>query len=226
MKKRVYITFPVAPAHPFLHKGVVNVSWRLLHDRRYDLHLCMPCHNPFENNLHHCVKEFVEGRFDYWLSIDADNPPMRNPLDLVGLDLDIVGLPTPVWHCAGDMPGERPYYWNGYDYVPEKDAYREHEGKQGLQLVDAIGTGCFMVARRVFECPDMRKAPFERKLNPDGTVNKGNDISFCERARANGFNIWCHYDYPCQHFVNVELHETAGAFHSLYTSGEGVMADG
>ena len=83
-----------------------------------------------------------------------------------------------------------------------------------------------MVARRVFECPDMRKAPFERKLNPDGTVNKGNDISFCERARANAFNIWCHYDYPCQHFVNVELHETAGAFHSLYTSGEGVMADG
>ena len=149
----------------------------------------------------------MEGDYNYWLSIDADNPPIDNPLDLVELDKDIIGLPTPVWHFTEKKKGERPIYWNAYDYVPEEDAYKEHLPRTGLQKVDAIGTGCFLIARRVFENPEMRKAPFERKLLEDGRVNKGNDISFCERARGQGFEIYSHYDYPCMHFNELELNE-------------------
>jgi hypothetical protein len=216
----VLVTFPTSPAHPYLHKQVVFASWRLLSDKRYRIHPIIPTHNPFENNLHHIVKDFVADDYDYWLSMDADNPPMKNPLDLVEYDLDIVGFPTPIWHfdMANKKRGERPIYWNAYDYVAEKDAYCEHEPKEGVQRVDAIGTGCFLVAQRVFQNSVMQKGAFQRQFHNNGTVNKGNDLSFCERARAQGFEIYAHYDYPCMHFEQVELTEVIAAFRNVHGS--------
>lgn len=210
----VLITFPTSPSHPFLHKGVVFTSWKLMADTRYEKKMIIPTHNPFENNLHHIVNDFMGGDYDFWLSIDADNPPMKNPLDLVEDDLDIVGFPTPVWHFTGKS-GERPLYWNGYHYISEKQAYTEHHPREGLWEVDAVGTGCFMVARRVFENSEMRKAPFVRVLNEDGTVDKGNDIAFCERAKAQGFKVFCHYGYPCFHFNLLELNEIVAGFQNV-----------
>jgi GT2 family glycosyltransferase len=138
-------------------------------------------------------------------------------LDLIELDKDIIGCPTPVYHFTDKVKGERPWYENAYKYVPEEDAYLEWPNKVGLQKVDAIGTGCILMARRVFDEVDMRKGCFDRKRNPDGTVKKGNDISFCERARELGFGIWAHFDYKCQHFNELEMHEVIGAFHGVYT---------
>jgi len=215
-KKKVLVSIPTSPAHPYIHKHVVFTLLRLLGDRRHMLKIILPSHNPFENNLHHIVKDFVEGDYDFWLSIDADNPPTNNPLDLIEFDRDIMGLPTPVWHFTGKKKRERPLYWNAYDYVPEKGAYKEHRPRKGLQKVDAIGTGCFLISKRVFLNKNMQKGAFVRKLNPDGTVNKGNDISFCERAKNEGFEIFAHYDYPCMHFVNLELNEVVRAFRNLY----------
>jgi len=129
MMKKVLVTFPTSPSAPLLHKGVVEFSWKLLHmESRYHLTLMLPSHTPFENNLHHIVNDFVEGGYHYWLSVDADNPPQCNPLDWIERDRDIIGFPTPVWHCTGkEKLGERTFYYNGYDYVPEDDAYREHK---------------------------------------------------------------------------------------------------
>jgi hypothetical protein len=156
----------------------------------------------------------LAGGEDYLLMIDSDNPPINNPLDLVEIDRDVIGCPTPVWHYTGKIKGERPIYENAYKYVPKENAYTEWPDKVGLQKVDAIGTGCIMIARRVLEHPGMRGAN-QRTLNEDGTVNKGGDIMFCETARKCGFEIYAHYNYRCQHFVEVELHEVAKAFHEL-----------
>ena len=202
------------PNTGWIHKHVCFVTDRLLSDRRFRVKVIRTTHNPYENNLHHILNDFMADPFDFWLNIDSDNPPINNPLDLVALDKDIIGLPTPVWHFTDEKPGERPLYYNGYDSA--KNAYKEHLPHEGLQEVDAIGTGCFMIARRVFENEAMRKAPFQRQWNEDGTVHKGNDISFCERARAQYFSIWCHYGYPCMHFNELELNEVVRAFRSLY----------
>ena len=161
------------------------------------------------------MRDFLKGDYDYWLSFDSDNPPTQNPLDLVEYDRDIIGCPTPVWHFDGKHKGERPIYWNVYDYVKEKGAYREYAKKEGLQKVDAVGTGCVLFARRVFENPEMQKGAFTRKLYPDGRVGKGNDISFCERAREQGFEIYAHFGYPCLHFNELELTEVIRAYGEL-----------
>ena len=210
MRTRVLITVPTTG---WIHKHVAMALLKLQTDSRYQLRICMPTHTPFENNLHHILQEWMETGEEFWLSFDADNPPMRNPLDLVHLDLDIVGCPTPVWHYTGGE-GERPIYWNAYKKVGD-EGYTEWPDKDGLQLVDAIGTGCFLIHRRVFENPEMRKGPFLRTTYPDGRVEKGNDIAFCERAAKQGFEIWAHYDYPCMHFNELELNEVVKAFKGL-----------
>lgn len=200
----------------WIHKHVVHKLLLLMQDGRYKVNIIMPSHKIYENNLHHIVNEFMAGPYDFWLEINSDNPPMNNPLDLVQLDRDIIGLPTPIWHFTGEKKRERPVYWNAYDYDKESEMYKEHQVREGLQKVDAVGTGCILISRRVFELPEMRKAPFMRKWNEDGTMEKGNDIMFCERARSHGFEIYCHYDYPCDHFSELSLSETTRAFRELY----------
>lgn len=203
------------PNRHYIHKTVGHCEHFLLGDNRYKCNIIKPSHKPYVNNLHHIVNDFLGKGYHYWLNIDADNPPTNNPLDLVELDKDIIGCPTPIWYFTDKM-GERPYYFNAYDYDSSVDAYREHQPQKGLQRVDAIGTGCFLVARRVFESPFMRKAPFARRWNEDGTMDRGNDMAFCERARNQGFEIYAHYDYLCDHFSELSMLEMIRAFDQMH----------
>ena len=147
----------------WMHTTVCHALMKLQMDSRYRMRFEFPSHRPYENNLHHIVNSFMAGDYEYWLNIDADNAPMKNPLDLVALDKDIVGLPTPIWHYE-QKPGERPIAWNAFDWDEEAEAYREHAMKRGLRRVDGIGTGCFLIARRVFDDAMMRKGPFQRRM--------------------------------------------------------------
>ena len=199
----------------WVHKEVLRKVVAIAGDPRFRVSLDLPCYVPFENGLAHTVNLLMKGDWEWWLSIDADNPPMRNPLDLIELDRDIMGCPTPVYHYTGEQPGERPIYWNAYQFDAPTGLYREWPVKEGLQRVDAVGTGCILINRRVFEHPEMRKGPFMRRWNEDGTVERGNDIAFCERAREHGFEIWCHFDYPAEHMVEVPLNEISKAFKAL-----------
>jgi len=197
----------------WVHASVSQALVKLALDRRYPLSFEWPSAVPFENNLHQIVQMLVAGDWTHWLSIDADNPPLNNPLDLVALDKDVIGLPTPIWHYLGKA-GERPIYWNVYRWDAAAQAFREWTAREGLQQVDAIGTGCFLASRRVFEHPDMR-APFMRIWNASGVVEMGNDLAFCRRARAAGFKIWAHFDYPCDHHNELALNDIARALKGL-----------
>lgn len=211
---RLKILFSV-PNTGWIHKLVVMRAISIIQDSRYHVTFISPTHNPYENNLHHIINEFMAGDYHFWLNIDSDNPPTRNPLDLVELDLDIIGLPTPVWHFTDKIKGERPIYWNAYKWNEKEGGYNEWKVKEGLQEVDAIGTGCFLINRRVFNHPSMRIAPFQRIWNKDGTVSLGNDIAFCQRAKENGFSIHAHYDYPCDHMNELPLNEVVKSFNGM-----------
>lgn len=212
--KRILLSIP---NQHWISTYVMEKVIYIMRDGRYKVRLIMPSHKPYENNLHHIVNDFIKGGYDYWLNIDADNPPQNNPLDLVELDKDIIGLPTPVGNYLGN--GERPVFLNAFDYYSETDNYREHIKKESLQEVDAVGTGCILIAKRVFNRVDLQKGAFTRKLHEDGTVWKGNDISFCERARANGFRIYAHYDYICDHMSEVSLLKINTAYGKMYKGG-------
>lgn len=205
-RPKVLITVPNGDA--WVHKLVMMAFTRLhLDTAGCEVVGQAPTHKPYENNLHKCRKTFLNGDWDYWFSMDADNPPRgRNPLELAHLGLDVVGCPTPVF--ANMKPGEDfPMYWNALDAVGE--GWKPHEPREGLQEVDAIGSGCFMVSREAMETI---KAPFMRIFDEDGIVEVGGDYAFCRRAKAAGFRVWAHFDYPCYHFNEIEINEVAHAF--------------
>lgn len=209
MKKRVLCTIPVDKTGA-LHYSVAIWAIRLTQEERHDVAICFPTGSPSENTRAHGMRQFLAGDFDYWLSIDSDNPPIqmlngveRSPIDLVDLDLDLVGLPTPVYQ--EDSQGGPRLTWNVYER-PKTTAkgYRWKEFKASeLEECDAIGTGCFLVARRVIEgltpfCKG-RSAPFQRRWNHDGTEMLGSDLAFCQRVKAAGFRVWAHWGYLCDH---------------------------
>ena len=213
MSCRVYLTCPNGSG--WIHKKTHFQIFKIITSSKYKIRHDAPTNSPYVDNLHRCIKDFLRNGDDFWLTMDADNPPIKNPLDLIKLDLDVIGFPTPVWHSV--VKGDRPWYFNAMDAVP--GGYKPHEKCDGLQEVDAVGSGCLLIARRVIEKLRWQQ-PFMRQWLLDGTVGIGGDFSFCEKAKSAGFKIWAHFDYLCQHFNELELLEVIQAFGNMYEAIE------
>ena len=205
---RVYVTCLAGGGN--LHKSVHFALFKMLSDNRYRIRHDCPSHTPWQHAMTKCALDFLDGGEDYWLSMDNDNPPKNNPLDLIELDCDLIGLPTPVWHSA--VKGDRPWFFNAMDRVA--DGFKPHGPCDGLQEVDAVGSGCFIVSRRVMLALRDQQ-PFARQWNDDGTVHIGGDFSFCDKVKAAGFRIFAHYGYICDHFNTLSLLEVIQAFAAL-----------
>ena len=54
-----------------------------------------------------------------------------------------------------------------------------------------------------------------RTWGKDGLVRIGGDYSVCRKVKAAGFRIWTHYDYPCQHFNELDLTEMIKAIQGI-----------
>jgi len=167
---------------------------QMSHDDRFQVIIKYHGLRPASYNRNDIVKQFLQTDCDYLLKIDDDTVPMKNPLDLVYLDKDVLGCPYP--QIKGDELG-----WlvmrkveGGYKQMPTKT-------RHGLQEVDAIGDGVMLIARRVLE---KVKIPFERKWQ-DGIPIKGSDFFFCDKVKDLGFKVWTHWEYPCSHFKEVDL---------------------
>lgn len=201
--KKVSIVIPKAPERGICAELFLGLAALCRREERYKLNLDVSEHIPSENARNHAVKEFLESDYDYLLMVDDDNPPRKNPLDLVELDLDVVGCPTPIWHVTEDKvaDGVWPLLWNVFDARGEEWT-QTLKPRDGLQEVDAVGTGCILIARRVLEG---MPRPFERVWHEDGTCWKGSDLYFCQKAKARCFKIWTHWDYYCGHLNQVEL---------------------
>lgn len=170
---------------------------KLVNDRRYEVKITTPVDKPIDQNRNVISKKFIDEGWDYLLMIDSDNPPQKNPLDLVEKDLDIVGLPT----LQVKTDEKNGMYWVVMREVEE--GYQGHlSNQQGIQEVDAVGTGCILIARRVLE---KVKAPFMRDWDENGIAQLGQDFMFCKKAKEKGFKVWSAWDYPCWHFKEVNL---------------------
>jgi GT2 family glycosyltransferase len=152
---------------------------------------------PSETNRNSTCQLALDKGYDYFITIDHDVVPTKNPIDLVMLKLDVVGFACPQWNLSDK---KFPIYLVAMDKVP--DGYKEHKQKQGLQEVDAIGSGCLCLSSKVLKAI---KAPFVRKWDDNGIAITGLDFYFCEKAKELGFKVYCHYDYLADHFKEISL---------------------
>jgi hypothetical protein len=127
------------------------------------------------------------------------------PDHLLMIDIDIVFTPE-------DVAKIEMHLNNGLDVVggvyligkPPKDPciFERLEGdykltalKEGLNEVDAIGTGFLGVNANVIE--NMPDNPFS--YLKEGEIIHGEDISFCHRVREKGYKIWCDSEIKVGH---------------------------
>lgn len=202
--KKIYFSIPT---YETLEPSVHLAASQIYKDRRYEVRHCCDKDSPIEHNRNKIALDFLKSDCDYLLMMDTDNPPVRNPLDLVEFDFDIVGCPTPIWHFLPNEKGRPPIYWNTFDWEPAPQKYRARTDPSeciGLQEVDGVGCGCILIARRVLSNPELR-APFLPGVDEDGLHIFGEDLRFCRRARLAGFRIFAHFDYCCDHYVKLSL---------------------
>jgi hypothetical protein len=197
--------FVTVPNRGWVHRQVMGLMVRIVAEREWGIDYDAPVYPPpYDSAMNILAKRFYEGDCDFWLNIDADNPPVDNPLKFMALDKDILGFPTP-----GLSETESPMVHPMSFRIVEGRHVPVRNGK-GLERVDAVSSGAMLISRRVFENPAMRRHPFLSVYNEAGIRTHGPDIMFCQRARENGFEIWSHFDCPSLHYKEVELGELMG----------------
>jgi len=142
------------------------------------------------------VKAFLDSNCEYLLMIDSNVIPPQNILDLALLDKDIVGGVCFICKDNKLIPvvlKEVPNGFSVYDDLPSNT----------LMEVDAIGTGCIMIKRKVLE--EWSQPYFEFRFDVDGMLSIGEDFYFCQKAKSLSYNILVHTGYLCAHYSSVDL---------------------
>lgn len=199
-----------------VNREVSKQMEKISQDDRYEVDIKYPSKTPYYINVNSSLNNiFLEGDYTHWLTVDVDNPPLRNPLDLIELDKDIIGCVTPQFD--GDMifpVAMYKTYNDEYKVIPA-------EKQVSLQQVDAIGSGCMLTKREVVEAvkDDDEGIIWKQTPDEDGTSKRTGDFNFCDRARDLGFEVWAHFDYDCDHIKTHSLNDILEYANKKQTGG-------
>jgi len=162
----------------------------------YDVDIRYFDEKPISNNRNIIVQRFLAGNWDYLLMLDSDTVPPPSVVNLADYQKDIIGALYFMYKNTEIMPVIFKRAEEGL-YEPIRI-----DNKDGVVEVDAIGTGCIMLSRKVLE--DV-KAPFLNEYDADGIKLFGLDISFCQKAKKKGYKVYANLDYVCDHWKTVNL---------------------
>jgi hypothetical protein len=166
----------------------------------YRINITYPHKKPITNNRNSIVQKFLaQPEYDYLLMIDDDIIPPPNIMKLIDFDKDIITPLMFVMQQGKVLPLILNQAKDG-----QLEFSRDYLEKQGLVPVDATGTGCIVLSRKVCEAV---KHPFRNEYDPDGIKKLGNDLSFCLRAKKLGFQSYVHLDYVADHHSTCSLRD-------------------
>ena len=190
--KKIFIGVPNTG---FLKTELVEWLFRLKNDDKFKTTLFFPQNRPHDYNRNVIVTEFLKTDNDYLLMIDSDVVPVSNVLELANFDVGIVSGYVKAYKNGETIPIGMKKVKGGYKVKSPL--------KVGMNEVDAVGTGCLMVKREVFE--KMDKPYFRFQYDENGFLSNGEDFHFCEKAKQLGYKIYFNGSYPAQHFTLVNI---------------------
>ena len=146
------------------------------------------------------VKIALENNATHLLFVDDDNPPPQNTLEkLLQADKDIICAPilsrhTPFVPCIFTKEQIPNNTLPGYKHIDKVDT----TGGEVVKI-DACGMACTLIKREVLEklWKEYEGEPFvfsRDEITPtNGKTRRemSEDVTFCERATNEGFEIWC-----------------------------------
>ena len=156
------------------------------------------------------VKFALEGGFTHLFFVDDDNPPPQDALaKFLQADKDIICAPVlsrhepfvPCIFTATQIPDNDV---KGYEPIKKIDT-----SGGNLVRIDACGMACTLIKREVLEklYPKHEGTPFafsRESMNKVDGKNKrdmSEDVTFCERATNEGFEIYCDTTVRPVHFA-------------------------
>jgi len=162
---------------------------------------------PVSSNRNRIVRDRPE--HSDLLMIDQDVIPSHRLFEVANQGLDVVVCPVPIWRPVD--PGDCPVRINMNAAAPDKVM------TLGAEEYDEIlqgGTGAIYISDRVLSHPAMR-APFSFQMDEDGVNFRGEDYSFCDRARAAGFKVFSANAILCGHVHSINLLTVMRRFYEL-----------
>ena len=179
-----------------IHPQVVGVLCQiLLHKDKYIIDTYISSMRGIGEHRNKIVTDFLKTDFDFLLMIDSDNPPPNNVLDLIELNKEVIGLPTPI--NMNYIKGLNEIQWNIF-----KGGFPTKTTGQGLQEVEAVGSGVMLIRRDVLE---KINNPFTTVRNKADLRTVGTDTAFCKKCQDKGIKVWTHWDFKCKHFKQIDL---------------------
>lgn len=154
------------------------------------------------------VEEFMESGCDILWFLDSDISPPTDILNLVvedGDKWDLAGAPYPVFMTPGGEKDPAIVYCvydnaKGVGYAPTDIP------RSGKTFVNAVATGCMFIKRGVLEKMEKPYFNFEYK-NETREMTVGEDLGFCRKVNAMGYQFFVDYSLVCKHYKNVCLHD-------------------
>lgn len=179
------------PARDTLHTNfaiaLANLTSKLTKDNiDYQLHVF--CGSVIAESRIRLANEALEYGATHLLWLDSD---IHFPANVVNKflkhDKDIV--------AANYSTRYHPY--RSVAFVDPDNVEQRLETRFGLHKIWAIGMGCMMVKRRVFE--QLPKPWFSHEYNPLLDNFGGEDIYFCNQAHHHGFDVWVDAEIQLAH---------------------------
>jgi hypothetical protein len=215
----------------------LNESYPLAFIRR-----TMPYTTPVEYARNRLVRCFLEDTSaDTLWFLDADVVPTLSSLRIFETDADLLTGRCFIWRH--ELEGQPQLFINSFDLAvdpkgqPCLEPIRPVDASDVVKDVEAAGTACLLIKRRVFEDPRMllesrwtdvyggehdldedRNEPdwappfFRTSRKPNGQVYLGEDIDFTKRARALGYTMKAHLAASFGHRKMVDLDGIAALY--------------
>jgi len=194
--KSIYIAIPASDG--MVVSDLVSGLLHWTHDLRYrvvvDIKRAL---FPMDNARNTIVKEFKKTDFDLLWWIDNDIAPPKDALHRMVSTLeereDIDALSAVGFTMRGEKGDYFPY---PVTLRSDKDGnYKVYYGS-GIEEVDAVGGGCIMVRRKVYEAIER---PYEFVYHKDGTLKLTCDFRVWQKVKERGFKLFVDFSLLCDH---------------------------
>jgi GT2 family glycosyltransferase len=181
------------------------VTQMLKNSRDYDLFVVSSTRMPLDAARNEILQIAMKNSPDYlwWLDSDMVLPQNINVLQsLIDMDKDMTS--------ALYFRREYPYHpvfiivKDGRPCVVKPLPIRQ------ILKVDAVGMGCLLVKKKVFEELMKSEEPvfeFKQKIFPESVETMGEDINFCLKAKKLGFEIYLNSNIVCGHIGSTVIDE-------------------
>lgn len=183
---------------------VTTCHWMRMPETRVSTIFCVEAYSPVTAARNLAVEMFLQTDCTHILFVDNDIvPPMDAPQKLLAAKKPVVsglcwiikyqdrqGL---ILSASSRRNGEESWVW--------------HMGV-GVEEVDTVPGGCFLVEKEVFEA--IGDNPFHFIMNERGTLDFTEEIAFGKKVQEAGYKLYTDFDVECDHVRAVRLASLAG----------------